>query len=170
MEIITYVRTGAITHKDSMGNTGRTEAGDVQVMSAGDGVQHSEWNAEDEETTLFQIWILPRQAGGKPGWGARKFPKGERSGNWAVLASGDGADDSLVINQDANVLGATLKEGETLTYEVKEGRHGYLVLADGSVELNGLVMTGRDGAAITGPETLTVKGIADAEIVFVDTV
>ncbi|CAN0469698.1 unnamed protein product, partial [Scytosiphon promiscuus] len=85
-------------------------------------------------------------------------------------ASGDGADDSLVINQDANVLGATLKEGETLSYEVKEGRHGYLVLADGSVELNGLVMTGRDGAAITGPETLTVKGIADAEIVFVDTV
>ena len=170
MEIVTFVRTGAITHEDSLGNKGRTAAGDVQVMSAGTGITHAEYNVEDEKTTLFQIWILPRQAGGKPGWGARKFPKGERSGNWAVLASGDGADDSLVINQDANVLGATLKEGETLTYEVKEGRHGYLVLADGSVELNGLVMTGRDGAAITGPETLTVKGIADAEIVFVDTV
>jgi quercetin 2,3-dioxygenase len=170
MEIITYVRTGAITHKDSMGNTGRTEAGDVQVMSAGDGVQHSEWNAEDEATTLFQIWILPRMAGGKPGWGARKFPKGERSGNWAVLASGTGENDSLVINQDANVLGATLKEGETLTYGVKDGRHGYLVLAAGSVDLNGTVLNARDGAAITGAETLTLKGIADAEIVFVDTV
>ena len=75
MEIITYVRTGAITHKDSMGNTGRTEAGDVQVMSAGDGIQHSEWNAEDEETTLFQIWILPRTAGGKPGWGCTEIPE-----------------------------------------------------------------------------------------------
>ena len=170
MEIITYVRSGAITHKDSMGNTGRTEAGDVQVMSAGDGVQHSEWNAEDEETTLFQIWILPRQAGGKPGWGARKFPKGERSGKWAVLASGTGEQDSLTINQDAKVLGATLKAGERLDYEVTEGRHGYLVLAAGKAELNGKVLNARDGAAITGAERLELKGVEDAEIVFVDTV
>ncbi|MAN45730.1 MAG: hypothetical protein CMF04_05915 [Hyphomonas sp.] len=170
MEIITYVRKGAITHKDSMGNSGRTEAGDVQVMSAGRGIQHSEWNAEDEETTLFQIWILPRTQGGEPGWGARKFPKGDRSGKWAVLASGTGDQDSLVINQDANVLGATLKAGERLTYEVKAGRHGYLVLADGSVRLNGQVMTARDGAAITGAESLTLEGIEDAEIVFVDTI
>tara|TARA_R110001606_G_scaffold3463_18_gene15321 strand:- start:914 stop:1375 length:462 start_codon:yes stop_codon:yes gene_type:complete len=153
-----------------MGNHGRTEAGDVQVMSAGSGVQHAEWNEEDEATTLFQIWIQPRSAGGKPGWGARKFPKGERSGNWAVLASGDGASDSLVINQDARVLGATLKTGETLTYEVKAGRHGYLVLAAGSVRLNGDVLNARDGAAVTGPDTLTLEGIDDAEIVFVDTV
>ncbi|KCZ49459.1 pirin family protein [Hyphomonas pacifica] len=170
MEIITYVRKGAITHKDSMGNTGRTEAGDVQVMSAGSGIQHSEWNAEDEETTLFQIWILPRTQGGQPGWGARKFPKGDRSGKWAVLASGTGDQDSLVINQDANVLGATLKAGESLTYEVKAGRHGYLVLAEGSVRLNGQAMTARDGAAITGAESLTLEGIEDAEIVFVDTI
>jgi hypothetical protein len=170
MEIITYVRSGAITHKDSMGNTGRTEAGDVQVMSAGDGVQHSEWNAEDEETTLFQIWILPRTADGKPGWGARKFPKGDRSGKWAVLASGTGQQDSLVINQDAQVLGATLKQGETLTYEVEAGRHGYLVLAAGAVELNGIRMEARDGAAISGTEALELKGLEDAEIVFVDTV
>ena len=170
MEIITYVRKGAITHKDSMGNTGRTEAGDVQVMSAGSGIQHSEWNAEDEETTLFQIWILPRTQGGQPGWGARKFPKGDRSGKWAMLASGSGEQDSLVINQDANVLGATLKAGESLTYEVKAGRHGYLVLAEGSVRLNGQVMKARDGAAITGAESLILEGIEDAEIVFVDTI
>jgi hypothetical protein len=170
MEIITYVRAGAITHKDSLGNHGRTEAGDVQVMSAGSGVQHAEWNEEDEATTLFQIWIQPRSAGGSPSWGARKFPKGERSGNWAVLASDDGANDSLVINQDAKVLGATLKAGETLTYDMRAGRHGYLVLAAGSVRLNGEVLQARDGVAITGAESLELQGIDNAEIVFVDTV
>ncbi|MBU2607306.1 MAG: pirin family protein [Alphaproteobacteria bacterium] len=170
MEIITYVRTGAITHKDSLGNHGRTEAGDVQVMSAGSGVQHAEWNEEDEATTLFQIWIQPRSAGGSPSWGARKFPKGERSGNWTVLASDDGANDSLVINQDAKVLGATLKAGETLTYDMRAGRHGYLVLAAGSARLNGEVLQARDGVAITGAESLELQGIDNAEIVFVDTV
>lgn len=170
MEIITYVRKGAITHKDSMGNTGRTEAGDVQVMSAGSGVQHSEWNAEDTETTLFQIWIEPAQAGGNPGWGARKFPKSDRSGKWAVLASGAPEGDTLPIKQDAHVLGATLKAGESLDYEVKAGRYGYLTVAAGSVELNGEVLNARDGAAITGAETVTLKGLEDAEIVFVDTI
>ena len=170
MEIITYVRKGAITHKDSMGNSGRTEAGDVQVMSAGSGVQHSEWNAEDTETTLFQIWIEPAQAGGNPGWGARKFPKGDRSGKWAVLASGAPEGDTLPIKQDAHVLGATLKAGESLDYEVKAGRYGYLTVAAGSVELNGEVLNARDGAAITGAETVTLKGLEDAEIVFVDTI
>ncbi|MEQ9316583.1 MAG: pirin family protein, partial [Henriciella sp.] len=161
---------GAITHQDSMGNKGRTEAGDVQVMSAGRGVQHSEWNAETEETTLFQIWIEPAEAGGAPGWGARKFPKGDRSGQWAVLASGNGDENALRIRQDAKILGATLKEGETLEYTVPAGRYGYFVLADGSVELNGEVLNARDGAAVTGAETLKFKGVKDAEIVFVDTV
>lgn len=171
MEIITYVRSGAITHQDSMGNKGRTEAGDVQVMSAGRGVQHSEWNAEDEETTLFQIWIEPAVAGGEPGWGAQKFPKADRSGAWATLASGDEADDALPIRQDAKVLGATVKAGETLEYNVSAGRHGYLVLADGAVDLNGKNrLNARDGAAITGPEKITINGVSDAEIVFVDTV
>ncbi len=170
MEIITYVRSGAITHKDSMGNQGRTEAGDVQVMSAGTGVQHSEWNAESEDTTLFQIWIEPAKTGEKPGWGARKFPKADRSGSWAVLASGNPKGEALPIHQDAHVLGATLKAGETLTYDVKADRHGYLVLAAGSIELNGEVLNARDGAAITGSESVTLKGLDDAEIVFVDTV
>ncbi|MEM9938376.1 MAG: pirin family protein [Pseudomonadota bacterium] len=169
MEIITYVRKGAITHEDSMGNKGRTQAGDVQVMSAGNGVQHSEWNAEDETTTLFQIWIEPAQTGGEPGWGAREFPKADRSGSWAVLASGKPEGDALPIRQDAHVLGATLKTGESLDYEVKAGRYGYLVLAAGSVRLNGEVLKARDGAAITGAETVTLEAIEDAEIVFVDT-
>jgi redox-sensitive bicupin YhaK (pirin superfamily) len=170
MEIITYVRKGAITHKDSLGNTGRTEAGDVQVMSAGSGIQHSEWNAEDVKTELFQLWIMPRIRGGKPNWGARKFPKGDRSGNWAVLASGSGEQDSLVINQDARVLGATVKAGETLTYTLPEGRYGYLVVADGEVTLNGKPLRTRDGAAISGGETLTLEGVHSAELVLVDTV
>lgn len=170
MEIITYVRKGAITHTDSMGNQGRTEAGDVQVMSAGNGVQHSEWNKEDSETTLFQIWIEPAQTGGQPSWGARQFPKGDRSGAWSVLASGDASQDALPIRQDAHVLGATLKSGESLDYDVKAGRYGYLVLAAGSVNLNGETLNARDGAAVTGPETVTLTAIADAEIVFVDTI
>jgi redox-sensitive bicupin YhaK (pirin superfamily) len=170
MEIITYVRAGAITHQDSMGNKGRTEAGDVQVMSAGSGIQHSEWNAEDENTTIFQLWIEPAQDGGDPDWGAKAFPKADRSGEWAVLASGRGDADALPIRQDAAVLGATLKTGEHLEYEVKAGRYGYLVLAAGSVELNGEVLHARDGAAITGDAKLTLKGVEDAEIVFVDTV
>jgi redox-sensitive bicupin YhaK (pirin superfamily) len=170
MEIITYVRKGAITHKDSMGNSGRTEAGDVQVMSAGRGVQHSEWNAEDSETTLFQIWIEPAVSGGNPGWGERKFPKSDRSGKWAILASGAPEGETLPIRQDAHVLGATLKTGESLDYEVKAGRFGYLTVAAGSIELNGALLTARDGAAITGAETVTLKGLEDAEIVFVDTI
>ncbi|MEP1144672.1 MAG: pirin family protein [Henriciella sp.] len=170
MEIITYVRSGAITHQDSLGNKGRTEAGDVQVMSAGSGVQHSEWNAESEDTQIFQLWIEPAQAGGDPDWGARAFPKTDRSGEWATLASGRGDVDGLPIRQDAAVLGATLKAGEALTYEVNPGRHGYLVLAAGSVELNGEVLHARDAAAITGGAELTLKGLEDAEIVFVDTI
>ncbi|WP_084420282.1 pirin family protein [Henriciella litoralis] len=170
MEIITYVRSGAITHRDSLGNEGRTEAGDVQVMSAGNGVQHSEWNAENQDTTLFQIWIEPSEAGGQPGWGARKFPKADRSGQWAVLASGNEEDGALPIRQDARILGATLKEGEDLEYVVPASRYGYFVVADGSVSLNGETLNARDGAAVTGAETLVFKGVKAAEIVFVDTV
>lgn len=170
MEIITYVREGAITHQDSLGNKGRTEAGDVQVMSAGTGIRHSEWNAEDEETRIFQIWIEPNQRGLKPQWGAKPFPKGDRANSWSVLASGDVSDDALPIRQDAKVLGATLEAGKTLTHEVGEGRNAYLVLARGSVTLNGKPLSARDGASVTGAETLTLTASEDAEIVLVDTI
>ncbi len=170
MEIITYVRNGAISHQDSIGNKGRTEAGDVQVMSAGRGVQHSEWNAETDDTTLFQLWIEPAETGGDPNWGAKQFPKADRSGEWAVLASGRGDADALTIRQDAAVLGATLKAGETLDYDLQAGRFGYLVLAAGSIELNGEVLNARDGAAIIGATRLELTGLEEAEIVFVDTI
>lgn len=170
MEIITYVRQGAITHQDSMGNKGRTEAGDVQVMSAGSGVQHSEWNAEDEATQIFQLWIEPAQQGGAPSWGAKAFPKGDRAGQWAVLASGDAADDALPIRQDAKVLGATLTAGQKLSYDLDEGRKAYLVLAKGSVTLNGETLNARDGAAIDGEKALSLQGVEDAELILVDTI
>ena len=169
MEIITYVRSGAITHQDSMGNKGRTGAGDVQVMSAGTGIRHAEYNLEPETTTLFQIWIHPRAAGGQPSWGAKPFPKGDRSGRFVTLASGfAGDDDALPIRADARVLGATLKAGESVPYEVGSGRHAYLVPATGALEIDGERVNARDGAALPEGRTVTIKALEDAEIVLVD--
>ena len=167
MEIITYVRSGAITHEDSMGNKGRTGAGDVQVMSAASGVRHAEYNVEPEPTTLFQIWIEPTSRGGEPSWGARPFPKGDRSGRWSVLASGFGEGDALPIRSDARVLGATLKAGEALSHEVAPGRHAYLVPALGRLDIDGTSVNARDGVALGGG-TYTIRAIEDAEIVLVD--
>jgi quercetin 2,3-dioxygenase len=168
MEIITYVRTGAITHEDSMGNKGRTGAGDVQVMSAGTGVRHSEFNLENETTTLFQIWIEADRRGATPSWGAQAFPKSDRGGQFSVLASGDPDDGVLTINADARVLGATLKAGESLTYSLAEGRRAYLVPAVGTVEVNGVALNARDGAAIKDEAEITITASADAELVMVD--
>jgi redox-sensitive bicupin YhaK (pirin superfamily) len=169
MEIITYVRKGAITHEDSLGHKGRTEAGDVQVMSAGSGIRHAEYNRENVPTTLFQIWIEPQAQGGEPSWGAKPFPKGDRSGRFVALASGfPGDDEALPIRAEARVLGATLKAGETATYRLGRGRHGYLVPAQGSVEVNGLRLAARDGAAITDEDLVEVKALDDAEVVLVD--
>ena len=169
MEIITYVRDGAITHEDSLGNKGRTVAGDVQVMSAGTGVRHAEYNLEPETTTLFQIWIMPRERGGQPSWGAKPFPKGDRSGRFVTLASGFAEDaDALPIRADARVLGATLKAGESVTHEVGAGRHAYLVPAVGRIEIDGEPVNARDGAALASGKAYVITAIEDAEIVLVD--
>jgi redox-sensitive bicupin YhaK (pirin superfamily) len=169
MEIVTYVRQGAVTHKDSLGNEGRTEAGDVQVMSAGSGIRHAEYNLEPGTTTLFQIWIEPRQSGGAPAWGAKPFPKGDRAGKFVTLASGfDNDNDALPIRADARVLGATLKKGDRIEYTLGAARHGYLVPATGAVEVNGVKLDARDGAAIADVDVLTVTALADSELVLVD--
>jgi redox-sensitive bicupin YhaK (pirin superfamily) len=169
MEIITYVRTGAITHQDSLGNHGRTEAGDVQVMSAGTGVAHSEFNLEDEPTTLFQIWITPTRSGEKPSWGARPFPKGERSGKFVTLASGfANNDEALPIRTDARVAAATLKAGETAEYPLGKERRGYLVPASGALQIEGQTVRARDGVAISDVEVLRVTALEDSEVVLVD--
>jgi hypothetical protein len=169
MEIITYVTEGAITHQDSLGNKGRTEAGDVQVMSAGTGIRHSEYNLEPQTTKLFQIWILPTKRGAPPSWGTRPFPKGARSGRFVPLASGFEDDaEALPIRTDARVLGATLLAGETVEYPLGQGRHGYLVPAKGAVEVNGVRLDARDGAAIRDEAGLHIRALDDAELVLVD--
>ena len=175
MEIITYVREGAITHEDSMGNIGRTEAGDVQVMSAGTGVTHSEYNLEDGPCRLFQIWVMPRDRDVAPAWDQRQFPKSDPSGvkgsgAFNVLASGYGEDGALSINADARVLGATVAAGATAEYELAEGNHAYLVPATGRIRIEGIEYTARDGIAIKGGGLLRIEAIDDVELVMVDSI
>jgi redox-sensitive bicupin YhaK (pirin superfamily) len=167
MEIVTYVRTGAITHQDSMGNTGRTAAGDVQVMSAGSGVTHAEYNLEDEQTTLFQIWIETDKSRAEPSWGAMPFPRDSRRGSFQLLASGEPADGTLTINADARVLGATLEAGQSIAIDAEPDRHLYLV-PSARVRVNGLEAEARDGIAVTGESRLEIEAIEDAELVLVD--
>lgn len=169
MEIITYVREGAITHQDNLGNKGRTEAGDVQVMSAGTGITHSEYNVETVDTRIFQIWIIPEHVGEAPSWGTRPFPKGERGEGFVTLASGRAGDeDSLRIRADARLVAATLRAGETAEYRFEAGRRGYLVPAKGAVQVNDVRAEARDGVAIEREEVLTVMALEDSEVVLVD--
>ena len=170
MEIVTFVRSGAITHKDSLGNTGRTGAGDVQVMSAGTGITHAEYNLEREATTLFQIWIMPDRVGEQPSWGASEFPNADRSGKWVTLAAGHAANDETVlpIRADASVLAARLAAGETLSYAADPSRHLYLVAPTGRITVNGQAADPRDGIAVTGEARLEIRAEDDAEIVMVD--
>ena len=170
MEIITYVREGAITHRDNLGNEGRTEAGDVQVMSAGSGITHSEFNLEPTTTRIFQIWIMPDSHGHPPSWGARPFPRGDRSGCFVALASGFEEDsEALPLRTKARVSGATLKAGESTKYTLAATRHAYLVPSTGAVEINGIRIDTRDGAAIRDEGVLEITAINDAELVLVDT-
>lgn len=169
MEIVTFVRSGAITHRDSLANEGRTAAGDVQVMSAGTGITHAEMNREDEATTLFQIWIIPDRQGEQPGWGQREFPKATREGGFEVLASGDAeADDALPIRTDAKVAAATLAKGQSAVWNTSGQRHQYLVAPKGRVTVNGHEAQPRDGIAVTGESEIVVEALDDAEIVLVD--
>jgi quercetin 2,3-dioxygenase len=169
MEIITYVREGAITHQDSLGNKGRTEAGDVQVMSAGSGIRHSEYNLEPAKTKIFQIWIEPTTQGGPPTWGAKPFPKSDRSGNLVTIASGfEGDKDALPIRADARVLATTLKAGESAEYVPDKTRKLYLVPAAGAVDVNGVRVNARDGVAIRDEASLKITALEDSELVLVD--
>ncbi len=169
MEIITYVREGAISHQDNLGNRGRTEAGDVQVMSAGSGIQHSEYNLEDVTTRIFQIWIQPAQRGGQPSWGAKPFPKDDRAGQFVTLASGiAGDEDALPIRAEARVVGATLRAGESAEYPLGAGRFAYLVPATGAIEIDGQRIDARDGAAIRDLDVIRVTALEDSEVVLVD--
>jgi redox-sensitive bicupin YhaK (pirin superfamily) len=169
MEIITYVREGAVTHQDSLGNKGRTIAGDVQVMSAGSGIRHSEENRETIPTRIFQIWIQPRTRGGQPSWASRPFPKMDRAGKLVVLASGYEDDaDALPIRADARVLGVTLMAGQSLSYALGSRRKAYLLAAKGEVTVNGELVKELEGLAIWRAESIRAVAAQDSELVIVD--
>jgi len=141
----------------------------VQVMSAGKGIRHAEYNQESELTRIFQIWIMPDERGGEPYWDSRSFPKDDRAGELVVLASGrKGDEDALPIRADARVLGGTLKAGQSTSYTLEAGRHAYLALAKGAVTVNEETLGPRDGAAIVDEPVIEITAIEDAEIVMVD--
>jgi hypothetical protein len=136
-------------------------------MSAGTGVQHAEYNLEDEATTLFQIWIETDKPNAPPSWGAMPFPKESRDGAFQLLASGDADDGALTINADAKVLGATVKAGESISIDAQPDRHLYLV-PSGRVRVNGVEAGPRDGVAITGESKVDIQAEDDSELVLVD--
>ena len=171
MEIVTFVREGAITHRDNLGNEGRTGVGDVQIMSAGTGVVHAEYNLEPETTKIFQIWIQPDRRGATPNWGAKQFPKADREARFEVLASGrpqDSGNGALPLNADAAVMAATLRAGQSVALPLPEGRAAYLVSAKGRVTVNGAALGARDGAAIRDEARITIAAEDDAELVLVE--
>jgi redox-sensitive bicupin YhaK (pirin superfamily) len=152
-----------------LGNEGRTEAGDVQVMHAGTGIVHAEYNQEKEPTLLFQIWILPDRKNVQPGWSTRAFPRGDRG--LSVLASGrpgDAGEGALPLNADAAVLAGTLAEGQTTELTLLPGRAAYLVPVNGSITVNGVAAKARDGIAVTDERTLTITATQGTELVVVE--
>jgi quercetin 2,3-dioxygenase len=168
MEIVTYIREGAITHRDNLGNEGRTEAGDVQVMHAGTGIVHAEYNMEKVPTRLFQIWILPDRQGVQPGWATRAFPRAE---GLSVLASGrqqDANEGALPLYADAAVLAGQLAQGQSTELRLDPGRVAYLVPVNGTVTVNGTVANARDGVAISGESTVTIVAREPTELVVVE--
>jgi quercetin 2,3-dioxygenase len=169
VEIIIYVREGAVTHRDSLGNEGRIEAGNVQVVSAGSGIRHAEYNLEQASARIFQIWIMPASCGGPPAWGIQPCAVAEHAGHFVAIASGLDSDcDAVPIRAGARVLNAKLKVGESIEYVLREPRLAYLVPSTGTVDVNGVRIHGRDGAEIKNVDVVHVTAIDDADVVMVD--
>jgi redox-sensitive bicupin YhaK (pirin superfamily) len=169
MEIITYVRSGAITHTDNQNNEGRTEAGDIQVMSAGTGVIHSEYNLEDKETNIYQIWIIPNKTGVKPRWEAKQFPKDPVKNKLNLLVSGFGKnykEGTLGIYQDAYIYGGKINKGDEIIYNIKH--QAYLLCSYGSVSLDEKVLEKGDAAEILGINEFKIKANEDCEVLVID--
>ena len=165
MEIITYVRKGAITHKDNEGNEGRTTAGNVQVMSAGTGIYHSEFNLEDEETNIYQIWIKPKTIGIKPSWNMAEFPKHPVKKSLPLLVSGDKTA-SLNINQDARIYAGRLIKGDEIIHNII-GK-AYILISDGTISVSGNEAQKGDGLAISEEETVQLEALSDAELLIIE--
>jgi redox-sensitive bicupin YhaK (pirin superfamily) len=169
MEIITYVREGAIWHQDHLGNEGQTKAGDVQVMSAGKGILHAEYNHGETPTKIYQIWIEPRQQGGKPRWQTRAFPDRSQAAALVPLASGQpemiGA---LPIDQDATIFGAFLPTQASVIHDLAPGRRAYLAVPRGRLKVNGLEVEAGDGLAVTDLPRLDIEAATESELVLAD--
>ncbi|MCG3153049.1 MAG: Quercetin 2,3-dioxygenase [bacterium] len=168
MEIITYLLSGALEHRDSIGNGSVIRPGDVQRMTAGTGVTHSEFSASDEETHLLQIWIFPEEKGLTPGYEQATFPVEERTGTLRLVASRDGREGSVTVHQDVALYAAILPPGAQVSYPLAEGRHAWLQVGRGTVQLNGTTLTAGDGAAVSGESQLELRGVEEVEILLFD--
>ena len=169
VEIVSYLREGTVTHRDDQGNIGKTHAGDVQVMSAGTGIRHSEENEEDVPIRLFQIWLKPSAAGGIPQWGNKPFPKADRAGAFVPLASGRSAEGALPIRTDAEVYGALLQAGARASFSFRKGDAGYLVPATGEVEVGMVQVGAREGLVIENEKMVAINALRDSELILVVT-
>jgi redox-sensitive bicupin YhaK (pirin superfamily) len=169
MEIVSYVLEGALAHRDSMGNGSTIRPGDVQRMTAGTGVLHSEFNQSKEEAVHFlQIWILPARPGLEPGYEQRSFPAEERRGRLRLVASPDGRDGSVAIHQDARLHATLLGPDEEASLPLAAGRHAWVQVARGEVDLNGERLRAGDGAAMSGEKAVSLRGRGDAEVLVFD--
>ena len=169
MEIITYVRKGAITHKDDMGNEGRTEAGDVQVMSAGTGVVHSEYNLEHEDTSLYQIWMFPNKKNVHPRWDTKKFPKEPVENQLIPLVTGfeDKDTNSLKIYQDTVIYAGKIIKGKSVNQSIDKDQ-AYVLCSNGMININDKKRKKGDGAEITDCKNVKITSLEDSEILFID--
>lgn len=161
MEILSYVVSGALAHKDSTGGSEVLRPHEWQVMTAGTGVMHSEFNGADDVTHFYQIWILPEKDGLTPGYGQKMFAPEEKTGKLKLVASRSATDGSLKINQDVNLYDSILNEGEEVSYELAENRHAWIQVIKGKLEVNGTVLETSDGAAISEETLLSIKSPAD---------
>jgi hypothetical protein len=169
MEIITYVLEGALEHKDSMGNGSVIRYGDVQYMSAGTGVLHSEFNpSANEPVHLLQIWILPHERGGQPRYDQKHYPSAEKQGQWRLVASPEGQDASIAIRQDARLYARILSAGEQADYQPEAGRKAFLHVARGGVRINGQPLAEGDGVSVLQEEAIQMEATSDAEVLLFD--
>ena len=166
MEIITYVRRGAITHEDSRGNKGRTVAGDVQVMSAGTGIQHSEYNFEDEATNLFQIWITPDENGLTPRWDSAEFPHQPITDSLPLLVSGDGQAPLQINNKAAKIYAGTLQDGQELTHKIS-GK-AYILVSEGQLNIAGIDAVRGDAVTVEQQATVALTASGDSEVLIIE--
>ncbi len=168
MEILTYVLSGSLSHRDSMGNSATVKANELQRMTAGTGVTHSEYSDAEQETHLLQIWILPDTNGLTPSYEEAQFPIATRQGNWRLLSSRQGGEGAVMLHQDVNLYATALTAGDQQPFSLRSNRHAWLQVTQGKISLNGLSLEAGDGAAISQETQLDIQAHSDAELLLFD--